>query len=48
MNASEGVVALRGKIRPASMLEPVLRVAEGVEGVSRVDRENLDSPDFTV
>lgn len=48
VNVHEGVVALRGKIRPASMLEPVLQVTEGVKGVSRVDRENLDSPDFTV
>jgi cytidylate kinase len=48
VDAREGVVSLKGKIRPAKMIDPVIEVASGVDGVRRVDRENLDSPDFTI
>jgi cytidylate kinase len=46
--ARDGVITLRGKIRPAQMIDPVIEVAGGVEGVLKVDREHLDSPELTV
>ncbi len=48
VTASGGVVYLRGRLRPASLVEPVLEVAGGVDGVERVDRENLGAPELTV
>jgi cytidylate kinase len=48
VRVDEGVVYLRGRLRPASLVDAVLEVAERVEGVSRVDREDLAAPDYTV
>lgn len=48
VRACKGVVSLRGRLRPASLVDEVLRVAGEVEGVTRVDRENLTAPDYTV
>jgi cytidylate kinase len=42
------VVYLRGRVRPASMVEPILGVVRGVPGVREVDRRDLDAPDYTV
>jgi cytidylate kinase len=48
VHARSGVVALRGKVRPASVVDSIIRVARGVEGVQQVDRQGLDAPDYTV
>jgi hypothetical protein len=47
-DAAKQVVSLRGKIRPASMVDSIVRVAEQVEGVGEVIRKDLDAPDLTV
>jgi hypothetical protein len=41
-------VFLRGRLRPASLVDAVLDVARAVEGVDRVDRDNLAAPEYTV
>jgi cytidylate kinase len=48
LRAHDGVVFLRGRLRPASLVDSVLQVTEGVSGVTRVDRENLGAPELTV
>jgi osmotically-inducible protein OsmY len=48
IQADDGVVSLRGKVRPESLVESVLRVARAVEGVRSVDRRDLEAPDYTV
>jgi hypothetical protein len=48
VRVEDGVVYLRGRLRPASLVAAVLEVTERVEGVSRVDREDLAAPDYTV
>ena len=48
VRADDGVVYLKGKLRPASMVNSTVDLAAGVEGVRRVDREQLDAPDYTV
>jgi len=48
VRAKDGVVFLHGKIRPESLVETVIQVASQVEGVQRVDRDELDAPDLTV
>jgi len=48
VRASDGTVFLRGRVRPASMVDAVLDVVGGVEGVGKVDRSNLTAPDYTV
>ena len=46
--ADDGVVSLRGRVRPADVVESVLRVAGEVQGVRKVDRRDLEAPDYTV
>jgi osmotically-inducible protein OsmY len=46
--AEDGVVYLKGKLRLASMVDPAVNLAGSVEGVRRVDRKQLDAPDYTV
>jgi len=48
LRASDGTLHLRGRLRPASLVDSVLEVAAGVEGVERVDREDLAAPELTV
>jgi cytidylate kinase len=48
VDAEDGTVFLKGKLRTASLVEATIRVAENVEGVQGVDREHLDAPEFTV
>jgi cytidylate kinase len=48
VRAEGGVVYLRGKVRPASMVEPILSVTRAVPEVRDVDRRDLDAPDYTV
>jgi len=48
VRADGDVVYLKGRIRPASMVEDIIDVASAVPGVKRVDRRNLDAPEFTV
>jgi hypothetical protein len=48
VRVSGDTVFLRGRLRPASMVDAVLDVVESVEGVGRVDRSNLTAPDYTV
>ncbi|HZD05263.1 MAG TPA: BON domain-containing protein, partial [Longimicrobiales bacterium] len=48
LRARDGVVHLRGRLRPASLVDSVLEVVAAVEGVERVDREDLAAPELTV
>jgi cytidylate kinase len=48
IQADDGVVSLRGKLRPESLVESVVDVAGAVEGVRKVDRRDLEAPDYTV
>jgi cytidylate kinase len=48
IQADDGVVSLRGRVRPESLVEDVRRVAGSVEGVREIDRRHLDAPDYTV
>jgi len=48
VRASRGTVILRARLRPASLVDAVLEVVEGVEGVIEIDRSNLTAPDYTV
>ncbi len=46
--AEDGVIFIRGRLRPASLVDAVIDVARHVPGVERVDRDNLAAPDYTV
>jgi len=48
VRAEGDVVSLRGRVRPASMVQSVIEVASKVQGVREVHREDLDAPDYTV
>ena len=48
ITATGDTVSLRGRLRPASLVDAVLEVVDGVEGVGQVDRSNLTAPDYTV
>ncbi len=48
VSADDGVVALRGRLRPASMVDAVLEVARDVDGVREIDDRNLAAPEYTV
>jgi osmotically-inducible protein OsmY len=48
VRAEGDVVHLKGRVRPASVVEPILKVAAGVPGVREVDRRDLDAPVYTV
>lgn len=48
VRADAGRVYLKGRVRPASMVDSVLRVVEGVEDVREVDDRDLGAPDYTV
>jgi hypothetical protein len=48
VRAEEGVVYLKGRLRLASMVDRAVSLAGSVEGVRRVDRGQLDAPDYTV
>jgi cytidylate kinase len=48
VRAEGDVVYLKGKVRPASVVEPIVQVAAGVPGVREVDRRDLDAPIYTV
>ncbi len=48
VEADGGNVRLSGRVRPASMVASVLDEVDKVEGVKRIDRQELDAPDLTV
>jgi cytidylate kinase len=48
VDAKQGVVYLKGKLRQASIVDAVIEAANGVAGVEEVNREYLDAPDYTV
>jgi len=48
VRADGATVFLRGRLRPASLVDRVLEVVEGVQGVKEVDRADLAAPDYTV
>lgn len=48
VDADGDVVYLKGRIRPQSSVDSILRVAGRVEGVREVNRRDLDAPDYTV
>lgn len=43
-----GAVSLRGRVRPASMIDAIIDITRNVPGVRRVDRERLGAPDYNV
>ncbi len=43
-----GIISLQGKVRPVSMVEAVVEIAGKVAGVTKVDRDRLGAPDYTV
>jgi cytidylate kinase len=48
VEADDGRVSLKGKVRPEALVESVIGVATKVEGVRKLDRRDLDAPDYTV
>ncbi len=48
VRTEDDVVYLHGRLRPASLVDAVIEVVGRVDGVSRVDREDLAAPDYTV
>jgi cytidylate kinase len=48
VRANDGVVSLKGRVRPQTLVEPILAVAGATEGVRKIDRRQLDAPDYTV
>ena len=48
VRAADGAVSLKGRVRPAWLVEPILKVAAAVPGVREVDRRDLDAPVYTV
>jgi cytidylate kinase len=48
VRADHGIVLLHGKVRPVSLIAPILEVVAGVPGVREIDREELQAPDYTV
>ncbi len=47
-DAATGSVLLKGRVRPASMVQAVVEVAQKVQGVSKVDRDFVVNPDHRV
>jgi BON domain/Cytidylate kinase-like family len=48
VHADGGLVSLRGRVRPARMVDAVLAVVGRVEGVKEIDSRDLGAPDYTV
>jgi cytidylate kinase len=48
VQADDGLVSLRGRVRPARMVDAVLGVVGRVEGVKAIDPRDLGAPDYTV
>ncbi len=48
VHAEGGRVALRGRVRPAPLVEAILETVGKVEGVEEIDRDNLDAPELMV
>ena len=48
VQAENGVVYLKGKVRPISMVDAVVQVAGRVEGVREINSKDLGAPDYTV
>ncbi len=48
VHADDGLVSLRGRVRPARMVDAVLGVVGRVEGVKGIDQRDLGAPDYTV
>jgi len=46
--AEEGVIHLKGRLRTASLVDAVIKVAGHVKGVQQVERDQLDAPDYTL
>jgi cytidylate kinase len=48
IRARGSTVILRGRLRPAALVDSVLDVVRKVEGVEEVERSDLTAPDYTV
>jgi cytidylate kinase len=48
VEADAGTIHLKGKIRPSTLINPVLDTIGKVEGVREIDREKLGVPDYNV
>jgi cytidylate kinase len=48
VNANDGIIYLKGRIRPSSAVDSVIEVVRTVEGVREINQEGLGTPDYTV
>jgi cytidylate kinase len=48
VEANEGTVYLKGKIRPSSLIDEIIETVRQVEGVRSIDQGGLGMPDYTV
>ena len=48
VEADGDTVYLKGKVRPASMIDSILEVAGQVKGVKEINQKRLGTPDYTV
>lgn len=48
VHADGGVVSLRGRVRPARMVDAVIGVVSRVDGVKEIDPKDLGAPEYTV
>lgn len=46
--AKNGEVILSGRLRSGKLVDSVLDVVGGVEGIKSINRDNLDAPDYTI
>ncbi len=48
VEAKEGLVILSGRLRSTRLVDSVLEITEALEGVERLNRDNLDAPEYIV
>jgi cytidylate kinase len=48
VNANDGTVYLKGKVRPSSVVDSIIGIVGEVEGVREINREGLGVPDLNV
>lgn len=48
VEASKGFVSLRGKLHSQRLVEQVIEAVGEVDGVEKIDRDNLDAPEYMV
>jgi cytidylate kinase len=48
IEADAGVINIKGKVRPESAIDAILEIAGRVEGVRKINQEDLGTPNYTV